>query len=412
MTIALKKKLTKKTVDSIAPADKDVIVLDRDITGYGLRVKPSGVKSYFIRYRNTHGESRWYTLGQHGPLTPDRAREKAMVELGRVADGYDPSEERKLKFKEMTISELCDLYIKEGCKTKKESTFITYKSLIKHHIRPLLGRKKITAVRRSDVEKMKHDIVEGKTAADEKTKKHGRAIVRGGKGAASRVVSLLSAIFSFALTYELVKDNPCRDIKKFPGKNCDRFLSAKEFKDLGDALNEAEKAGESLSAINMIRMLILTGCRRGEIQTLKWEYIDWDNSCLKLPDSKTGEKVVHLATPAIAVLKKQKRDEDNPYVFYGTKANRYFVGLTKVWISIQKRKACLGDVRIHDLRHSFASVGVNSGHSLMFIGALLGHSSPGTTARYAHLSDDPVLTTLDDIVSQIDGFMTEKKEKG
>jgi len=404
--MSIKKKLTKRTVDATAPAKKDVIIWDDQITGYGLRVKPSGVKSYFIQYRNKSGVSRWYTLGKHGHLTPEEAREKAKRELGRVADGYDPSEERKINFKEMNVIELCDLFIKEGCKNKKPSTYKTYKSLIEHHIKPLLGRKQISAVKKSDIEKMKFDIVEGKTKSDIKTKKHGRSIVRGGRGAASRTISLLSAIYTFALARDLAKDNPCKGIKKFASKNCERFLSRKEFKELGDALIEAEKS-EHISAVNMIRLLVFTGCRRGEMQTLKWDYIDWERSCLKLPDSKTGEKVVRLAAPAIEVLKNQNKVENNPYVFYGERDNHYFVGLTKVWNRIKSKRESLKDVRIHDLRHSFASVGVNSGHSLMLVGALLGHSNPGTTSRYAHLSDDPLLETLDDIVSQINQYMTD-----
>ena len=399
-----KRKLTKKTVDSVYAEGKDVYVWDTEVIGFGLRVKPSGVKSYFIRYRNKHGRSRSHTLGKHGQLTPDKARGLAKIKMGKVAEGHDPSEEKILNLQIISVNELCDLYLKEGCKHKKTSSIESDTSLIKHHIKPLLGTKSIAAVRRADVERMKNSIVEGKTAKKEKGRKHGRIIVRGGKGAASRAVTLLSTLFTFAMNRDLVEYNPCRGVKKFSGKKCERFLSETEFKELGEAIKSCENE-EHPSAIGMIRMLIFTGCRKSEIMTLKWEYIDWEASCIHLPDSKTGAKTVKLGQPALEILKTQITLKNNPYVFYGEKAGHHFVGLQKVWNKIKEKKPSLHDLRLHDLRHSFASVGVNSGHSLLLVGKLLGHSNTATTARYAHLSDDPVKATVDDITAQIQEAM-------
>lgn len=410
MKNSIKKRITKRTIDANPPREKDFIIWDDQISGFGLRIKPSGTKSYFIQYRNEQGVSRRYTLGQHGKLTPDTARDLAVQYSGNIASGKDPAEDRKLKRREMTVSELCDLYIKEGCNDKKPSTIYADKGRIERHIKKLLGNKKISALTRTDVARMRDDIVAGKTKADIKTGTRGRAIVKGGKGVARQSVSLLSAIYTFAIGRDLVTDNPCRGVKKPPANSNMRFLSEQEFAELGDLLAEAQNSGEHISVINALRLLIFTGCRKSEITTLKWDYIDWNNACLKLPDSKTGQKVVRLAPAALEILQNQPRLEGNDYVFHGCKEGHYFVGIGKAWGRIRKRRENLSDVRIHDLRHSYASAGLASGLSLALIGKLLAHKSPATTARYAHLSDDPAKSAADLIASRISNAI-QKSDK-
>lgn len=398
-------KITKRVVDEAEITGQDYVIWDEQLKGFGLRITQKGAKSYILKYRNENRQSRLFTIGRHGHLTPDQAREIAKQKFGEITKGTDPTEERQLKRKEYTVSELCDFYLEDGCRNKAETTIYTDIGRIEHHIKPLLGKKKISSVKRSDITKMMHDIADGKTSNDLKTKAHGRAIVRGGEGVASRTVSLLGAIYTYAIGKDLVTDNPCRGVKKFKSNSNERFLSAKEFQDLAEALLEAEKT-EHLSVINIIRMLIFTGCRRSEIMTLKWEYVDFHYGCLRLPTSKTGATIIQLGPPALALLADLPREKDNPYCFPGTANGKHFVGVQKVWERIRVKKESLHDLRIHDLRHSFASMGLERGLSLPLIGKLLRHKSPATTARYAHLADDPAKLAADQVSNHIKATMS------
>ena len=238
----------------------------------------------------------------------------------------------------------------------------------------------------------------------------GRAIVKGGKGVAARTVGLLGGIFTFALNRGLRADNPVRGVKRFPDNKRERFLSPIEMARLGDTLASAELAGESYSAVNAIRLLALTGCRRSEILTLRWDYIDWERSCLRLPDSKTGGKVVPLGAAALEVLAGLPQSKDNPYVLPGAQSG-HFVGLPKAWQRIRKR-AGLDNVRLHDLRHSFASVAVAGGDSLYLVGKVLGHRQSRSTEVYAHLADDPVRAVADRAAEKIAAAMKSGDEDG
>jgi integrase len=236
---------------------------------------------------------------------------------------------------------------------------------------------------------MSSAIADGKTAVDVKTGHRGRAIVKGGQGTATKAVSLLGAIFNFAMDRDMREDNPVFRVKTFKSKKQERFLSNTELARLGDALEEAEATGANPSAVNAIRLLAMTGCRRGEILALRWDEVDFERSCLRFKDSKTGEKVVPVGAAVLKLLTDLPRIADNPHVLPGEVRGTHFVGLPKVWQKI-RHTAELDDVRIHDLRHSFASVGAAGGESLLMIGKLLGHQRATTTERYAHLSDDPL----------------------
>jgi integrase len=219
---------------------------------------------------------------------------------------------------------------------------------------------------------------------------------------------MLGAILQFAVNRGMRPDNPVRGVRRYPDQKQNRFLSAAELARLGDVLKGAEQ-DTNPSAIAAIRLLILTGCRKAEIVTMRWEYIDWEHACLRLPDSKTGAKVVHLGAPARALLEDLPRLKGNPYVLPGANPGDYFKGLQKVWVSLRAR-ANLQDVRLHDLRHSFASVGAASGDSLLVIGALLGHKNAATTQRYAHLSNDPLRDAADKIARHIDALMNASQD--
>ena len=404
-------KITKRAVDATKSAIKDTYLWDADLSGFGLKITPAGSKVYLVQYRlgGRKGRTRRVTIGRHGsPWTPESARKEAKRLLGEVGAGRDPAEKKGQLRNGMTVRELCNLYLAEGCATKKPSTLFIDRGRIERHIKPLLGHKQAQSITRSDIERFLRDIAAGKTARVEKTRPRGRANVRGGKGTANRAVSLLSAIFSFAVSRGFRIDNPASGIKRYPGTRHERFLTLKELATLGDKLSEAEKKGESPTAIAAIRLLALTGCRKSEILKLRWQDIDWERRYLRLPDSKTGAKVIPLGAAALEAISDIPRIEDNPYVFPGENG-KHFVGLQKVWQHIRKR-AGLEDVRLHDLRHSFASVAVAGGSSLYLVGKVLGHEQASTTERYAHLADDPLRAVADKTAGQIAAAMNGRQE--
>ena len=395
-------KITKRTVD--AATSEDGWIWDTEVKGFGLRVRADDNKVYLIEYRPGGGgraaPKRRFTIGRHGsPWTPETARVEAKRILGLVADGGDPAADKSSDRKSMTVADLCDLYLAEGCATKKPTTLYTDKGRITRHIKPLLGRKKAKDVTRSDIQRFMQDVAVGKTACDEKTGIHGRAIVEGGKGTSTRTVGLLGGIFTFAVDRGICTANPMHGVKRYKDHKNERFLSTKELGSLGLGLSVMEEVGViSPIMAGAVRLLLLTGCRKSEVLSLKWDYVDVERGYLRLPDSKTGEKVVALGSPALRVL--TDLPQISEWVFPATTGEGHCVGLPRAWEAV--REWCgLEDVRLHDLRHSFASVGAVGGDSLLVIGALLGHQDAKTTSRYAHLADDPVKRAADRIAGSI-----------
>ncbi len=367
-------KVTKRLVDSIRPSSSDLFVWDDALPGFGLRVKPSGRKAYIIQYRTVGNISRRLTIGPHGVFTPEAARNAARELLMSARKGADPAADREAKRAALTVGDLAQRYLQRHAATKKKaSSAKTDASNLTNHVLPALGRQKVAEVTRANVTRLHHNM-------------------RRTPGAANRVLALLSKMFNLAERWGVRPDgtNPCRHVERYPERKIERFLSAEELARLGRVLAEAERTGtEPPSAIAAIRILVLTGARLGEILCLQWQHVDFENLVLRLPDSKTGAKLVHLNAAAMNVLHDIPRDEHQPWVIAGAIEGRPLINLRKPWHRIRAR-AGLENVRIHDLRHSFASVGVASGLSLPMIGALLGHTQPVTTQRYAHLSTDPL----------------------
>ena len=397
-------RLTKAIIDRAGPRQADYFLWDKDLKGFGIKIAKGGRKSYVCKYRLGNGRTaptRRMTIGAHGsPWTVDQARAEAMRVLGRVANGDDPAKEKQEAKKQITVAELCDLYLEQGTGTKKASTLLTDKGRIERHIKPLLGRLKVPDVTRADIKRFLQDVANGKTAKDVKTGLRGRAIVRGGKGTASRTVGLLGGIFSFAFDVGLINENPARGVKRFADKKGQRYLSQQELVALGKALREAAEAGENSSAIAILKLLIFTGARKGEIETLKWREIDFQSGYMRLADSKNGQKAVPLNAGALEILNSLTRLEYSEFVFPAHRGNGHYEGTPKVWKRI-KIHAGLNDVRLHDLRHSFASVAVSGGASLPIIGALLGHTNSASTQRYSHLHDDPLRAASEAIGGKI-----------
>ena len=397
-------KITKRTVDALKPGD---IVWDTEVRGFGARCQKSA-KTYVLKYRYG-SRQRWITIGKHGsPWTADGARQQAIRLLGAIADGEDPATIRDSRKDRPTVAKLCERFLEEyATEHKKPLSQDNDKSNCNNHIIPLIGRLYVADVTRSDIDRVKRAVKEGKTAKDIKIGPRRRSIVTGGPGVANKCLALLSKMFNMAEQWGLRQDgsNPCRHVQKYRSKAHERFLSEAELERLSAALLEAERNNiESPYTIAAIRLLIFTGARRGEILSLQWSHVDFERAMLLLPDSKTGKKAIFLSAPALALLAEMPRIAGNPFVICGQETGSHLVNLQKPWNRIRK-KAGLDDVRIHDLRHSFASVGAAGGLSLPMIGKLLGHTQSATTQRYAHLAADPIKAANEAIGQRIAAMM-------
>lgn len=398
---ATRQRINKRLVDRLASDGSDRMIWDLDVLGFGVRISPAGRISYVLQYR-FEGRQRRYKIGINGsPWTPETARLEAKRLLGQVADGDDPQQDKIDDRAEISVAELCDRYLSEGLITRKPGSIASARSDIEHHIKPILGIRRASTVTRADLEGMHRDVAAGKTSRTVKLGHRKLARVRGGKGAANSALKTLSAALGFAITRGIRSDNPATEIRKFPGRKIERFLSPAELARLGQVLASAAALGvESQFALAAIRLLMLSGCRKNEILTLKRTDVDHYHRCLRLRDSKTGSKIVHLGAAAMRVISDIPVIEGNPYLLPGKTKGTHVTDLQACWERIREA-ADLEDVRIHDLRHSFASIGAATGDSMLIIGALLGHSSPKTTARYTHLSDHPLKTAADRISQEI-----------
>jgi len=429
----VKDKLTKRSVEGVKPAERDVLVWDTELPGFGVKVTPKGSRVYVLQYRH-RGRAKRYTIGRHGiDVTAEEARREATRLRGLVADGQNPVADRARDRSSPTIKEFAERYmIEHATLHKKPTSASTDRRNLDNHVIPLLGNLIVADVQPADIARAVRGVAAGKTAKDEKTdNKRGRRIVQGGQGIANRVLALLSKMLTLAEVWGLrpLGSNPCRHAAKFAERKVERFLSTEELARLGAALALAERrprtarirtklarkpafkspdsksensvsGPESSSAVAAIRMLLLTGCRFGEMLSLQWSHVDMERRLLRLPDSKTGAKAVYLSEAAMRVLKAIPHAENNAYVFPASKPGKPLLSLRKPWGRICKL-AKLEGVRLHDLRHSFASIGAAGGFSLPVIGALLGHSQPATTARYAHLAASPLHEAVDAIGQRI-----------
>lgn len=416
-------RITKRLVDASQPGVRLYRVWDAELKGFGLKVTPAGAKTYIASYRAGTGRGapqREFTLGRHGVLTPEQARELARKVLSEARLGGDPQGERKRLRGERTVAQLCDLYLEEGASGKKATTLTTDRYRIEAHIKPLLGKRLLSSVTAGDVERFMRDVAAGKTAVKrERVGPRAFTQPRGGKGTASRTVGLLGGIFAFAVRHKLRPDNPVHGVARYKDGRSERFLSAQELAKLGEAIAAAEAEGRSAMGLGVIRLLVTTGARKGEIEALRWDEVDFERSALRLRDSKTGAKVVAIGAPALALLAERAKAErmaaeaeamakgeilppPSPYVFPASRgAALHWTGTKRVWGAVRER-AGLADVRLHDLRHTYASLAVGAaggGQSLAVIGKLLGHKDVRTTARYAHLADDPVKQAADRIAA-------------
>lgn len=393
MTVKISEPFVKKVAK---PATGRAEYWDDELTGFGLRVSFEGRKVWFVKYRAS-GVYRRYKIGTYPAVKEKDARKKAETVLAQVQlFGIDPALKQVTTAAPIKVKALVEKFLASQTKMKA-STLAEYRRNLERHVVPILGNREAASLIGADI----HDIYVAMGDKNMKT-------------TANRTVAYLRSVINWGIALKLLPrdmDNPCKAINKrnrYEEKAKQRYLTEAEFKSLAEAINRAEEAnGEPASAILAIRLLALTGARRNEILTAKWDWLDMDAGTLSLPDSKTGEKVIHLGAPAVALLQAAKRDGDNPYICPGKIEKQRLVGLQRVWDRI-RTAAGIPDVRLHDLRHSFATVATGSGSSLPLIGAMLGHKNAKTTARYAHADKKPVAAVTDSTSSTISAYMGGK----
>ena len=361
-------RLTKRCVDALRVADHDTVFWDRDLAGFGVRVYRTGRKVYVVQTRGPEGLKR-LSLGRHGTITAESARKRAAAVIDRIQRGEPPEPAQAAA---PTVADLAGQFVKvhvaQHCKPR---TATQYRGLLDNHILPALGGMELESVGRREVsalhERLRHTPIQ-----------------------ANHAVRLLSMMFSLAEDWEVIpaRANPCRSVRRYRTKSRERFLTREECRALGRTLCEAEADGsEWPGAIAAIRLLVLTGCRHSEILGLRWDDVDHTAGVLRLRDSKTGARMVPLTAPVAAVLDGIARSPDSDSVIVGVRTRGAVTNISGYWQRL-RRRAGLEDVRLHDLRHSFASRGLELGESLSTLGKLLGHRKMSSTARYAHLVRD------------------------
>lgn len=356
---------------------RETFYWDDQLKGFGLRVSPRGRMTFIIQYRNERGRTGRHKLGTASNMKAERARSLAREKLGLIESGGDPSRERRALRERPTLRELSEDYLEQHGPKKRESSLENDRSMLKCIILPALGERLVTEIDSRDISRLHH--------SRRKTPYH-----------ANRVVALLSKMFSLAIQWDIRPDNPAKGIERFPEQSRDRWLNDDEIRALTTALDKSPNH----RAANAVRLLLLTGARRNELLQTKWEHIDLERGVWHKPSSHTKQKrteQVPLNGPAKALLiamKEKSGDGGGDYLFPGNAEGKPLQDIKKFWARICA-KAGLTDVRLHDLRHTFASQLVSSGIPLTVVGRLLGHTQAATTFRYAHLADDPLRDATD-----------------
>ncbi|QET94511.1 tyrosine-type recombinase/integrase [Roseomonas mucosa] len=406
-------KLTKRVVDATHSREKDYVIWDDELPGFGLRVFASGKRSYVIQYR-LGKRSRRFTIGLHGVWTPERARQEAKVQLGRIAKGEDPAEEKQLDNRAITVKELCDLYLADlnaglilgkGGRPKKPGTIASDIGRIHRHIVPLLGSRRVKDLTKAEVNKAMKDIMAGKTRLAAKTKKlRGKSIVKGGAGTATRTIGLFGGILTYAVDAGIIEVNPAHGVRRPKDSVRARRLSETEYRVLGQLLAKAVENEKYEVSVDLIRQLALTGCRRTEMVTLTWAEADTDSSCLRLTDSKEGRSIRPIGLPVVEYLEKRRKTRAGTYVFPGQGDDNAFGSLPNHWEQIFDGTP-LADITPHVLRHSFASIANDLGFTEVTIAALVGHSKGSVTSNYIHTLDTALIMAADTISGYIQGLL-------
>lgn len=408
MTEGAQTKLTKRVVDAAVAKPVRYIVWDAELAGFGLRVEPSGLKTFVARYRAGSGRSgtlRQATIGRYGKLTTEEARALARRTLGAATAGGDPVGDRHASRRlGVTVAEVCDWYLEQAKTGRllgrrgraiKHSTLVTDRSRIESHVKPLLGKRAVRQLSPAELEEFQADIAVGRRAEGGRTNGRG-ADVAGGAGAAGRTLGMLKSIFEHAVRKGFIETNPARGARKLADQRRTVRLSLGQVRALGAAMRAACHEGENPTGLAAIRFILLTGFRKQEALGIRPTWIRPAGG-VDLPDSKSGPQMRPVGKSALESLRKQA-DHGGAWVFPGDRGKGHFVGLPKVLARVCAR-AGLANVTAHTLRHSFASIAAELGYSEFTIAGLLGHAAGSVTASYVHL--DSALVVAADRLSAI-----------
>jgi integrase len=393
-------KLTKRIVDALkAPKPskvgvkvRETFVWDRELRGFGVQVMPSGLKSFVIQYRTAEGRLRRSVIGRFGLMTVEEARDLAHEKLVAVSKGVDPVAAEAEDTGRITVAELCDWYLTEaeagrilGRRRRpiKASTLAMDRSRVEAHIKPLLGRRQVGALKLGDIEAAQADIAAGKTAKARKGSRGGATT--GGEGVAARTLSTLHAIFEHAARLGKIPSNPAKGVRRLASAPRDRRLSRAEIQRFGETMREAARDGEHPTGLAAIRFLLLTGFRRMEGLGMQRPWLDEEEGAVRFPDTKSGAQTRVIGQAAVDLLLAQPQTK-SPFFFPADWGEGHFIGVVRVLDRICER-AKIADVTPHTLRHTFASLAGDLGFSELTIAALLGHASRGITQRYVHIDE-------------------------
>jgi integrase len=404
-------KLTKRAVDALTPpANGQIFLWDSELRGFGVRVIPSGLKSFILQYRNAEARSRRIVVGRYGVLTVEQARDQAKIKLGVVAGGADPADKNPSSRKAITVEEVCNWYLSEaetgrilGRKNRpiKTSTLVMDRSRIESHIKPLLGRRQVRALKLADIEGMQSDIAAGKTAKVPGVRRGGSTT--GGSGVAARTVSTLRSLFAHAVRLNVIVVNPAEGVRKLAGKKRERRLSIAEIKKLGEAMRAAQWNGEHPVGLASVRLMLLTGFRISEVLGLKRDWLHADQGYVHFPDTKSDGQIRAVGPSAVKLASSQPNRRGCPYVFPSDIGVGRFTAASSVLRRLCEAAKIEG-VTPHTLRHTFGSVAGDLGFSELTIAALLGHASRGVTQGYVHI-DEPLSLATERVCEEIAGLL-------
>lgn len=405
-------KITRRSVEAILPSGKPFTIYDSDVKGFGVRVMPSGVATYIVEYRPGEGgrgvSKKRMSLGRTTELTPDEARKMAQQSLAAVRHGEDPLLERETKRREMKVHELIGLWGREnppGRKTGKPMAARTRANTLArlgHHVVPLLGNKRVSAVSVEDVNDMIRRVTNGETRRSEKSERmRGRILVTGGEGAARKVASDLSIIYGYAIEKRIIGTNPVTAARKPKAGKRNDYLRIEQIAAIGKALAQLEAEGANPHGIAILRLILVTGARPNEIEGLKWSEIDFEANSLLLADSKTGYSIRPLAKSALSILAQSKKVETSEYVFPATRGDGYYTGSKKLWNKARSIAGLPSRVRYH-ARHAVATIALSAGHDIASVSAIMGHKGPRTTlSTYSHVIHDRAVCAAENVGEQI-----------
>lgn len=404
-----KKKINLTSVKALKQGET---LWDTELRGFGCRCQKSG--KFFILKYTMNNRQRFYTIGEwNGKLTPDQARKQAEKLRGQIQSGTDPMAEKERSKAIPFVNDAFEEYLEEIKAKRSPRTHAEYKRLFNKLAKKQIGKYQLNSISRADIARLHNKLKDTPYQAN-------------------RLLAVLSSFFSWCIKngHRTESENPCRYIDRYKEKSRERFLSGEELYALGQALvkyeeehkfikmqpqqNKENQAIEENTVTHFvtaaIRLLLLTGARVNEILTLQHKDVDFKHKLVRLQESKTGQKTIYLSAPALQLLSEIPHIKGNPYVICGKNEGAHLINIKDPWREIRKN-AGLEDVRLHDLRHNYASTAVTAGHHLKVIGSLLGHADTQTTERYAHLANDPLQTANEAISNRILDAMNTRPDK-